>query len=185
MLYTHYYLSFFFFFNDTATTEIYTLSLHDALPICREQRAPRGERPGVRAPVEAGQQPGHGATGREDQLERVQVPVRGEEPRQMAQDAVRLRVVDVVQEAVDEHAIEARAQVRSGRDVRHPEVPPVAAPRVGDVARVDVNAQIVGVSEMAGGCFPPAAPNQHAPPHPPAVVRGQRGPRLFGAERPP
>src|SRR5256885_11985260 len=25
--------SFFFFFNDTATTEIYTLSLHDALPI--------------------------------------------------------------------------------------------------------------------------------------------------------
>src|SRR2546430_6366714 len=31
---------YFFFFNDTATTEIYTLSLHDALPICR--RAARG-----------------------------------------------------------------------------------------------------------------------------------------------
>src|SRR2546422_8929869 len=28
-----YVCSFFFFFNDTATTEIYTLSLHDALPI--------------------------------------------------------------------------------------------------------------------------------------------------------
>src|SRR5256885_5535366 len=27
----------FFFFNDTATTEIYTLSLHDALPIYRDQ----------------------------------------------------------------------------------------------------------------------------------------------------
>src|SRR2546429_7094850 len=27
-------MSFFFFFNDTATTEIYTLSLHDALRIC-------------------------------------------------------------------------------------------------------------------------------------------------------
>src|SRR3989442_11971380 len=27
-------VSVFFFFNDTATTEIYTLSLHDALPIC-------------------------------------------------------------------------------------------------------------------------------------------------------
>src|ERR1041385_9565467 len=26
----------FFFFNDTATTEIYTLSLHDALPICQK-----------------------------------------------------------------------------------------------------------------------------------------------------
>src|SRR5258708_11921659 len=32
----------FFFFNDTATTEIYTLSLHDALPIsCRRQCATR------------------------------------------------------------------------------------------------------------------------------------------------
>src|ERR1051325_2555752 len=31
-------LGFFFFFNDTATTEIYTLSLHDALPICPETR---------------------------------------------------------------------------------------------------------------------------------------------------
>src|SRR5260370_23095204 len=27
-------LNWHFFFNDTATTEIYTLSLHDALPIC-------------------------------------------------------------------------------------------------------------------------------------------------------
>src|ERR1022692_3623309 len=27
-------ICFIFFFNDTATTEIYTLSLHDALPIC-------------------------------------------------------------------------------------------------------------------------------------------------------
>src|SRR2546430_12647298 len=32
-------LSCFFFFNDTATTEIYTLSLHDALPIFRRQVA--------------------------------------------------------------------------------------------------------------------------------------------------
>src|SRR5215213_10903113 len=36
-------LNAFFFFNDTATTEIYTLSLHDAPPIrvCYLQRAPR------------------------------------------------------------------------------------------------------------------------------------------------
>src|SRR3989442_10333045 len=32
---------FFFFFNDTATTEIYTLSLHDALPIWSTRRPPR------------------------------------------------------------------------------------------------------------------------------------------------
>src|SRR5258708_29754272 len=31
---------FLFFFNDTATTEIYTLSLHDALPIFRRALAP-------------------------------------------------------------------------------------------------------------------------------------------------
>src|SRR2546422_3451243 len=35
----------FFFFNDTATTEIYTLSLHDALPISRlpHSNSDRGE----------------------------------------------------------------------------------------------------------------------------------------------
>src|SRR5690349_25084924 len=33
----------FFFFNDTATTEIYTLSLHDALPIYRQGADRRGE----------------------------------------------------------------------------------------------------------------------------------------------
>src|SRR3712207_7639593 len=30
-----------FFFNDTATTEIYTLSLHDALPICLRHESGR------------------------------------------------------------------------------------------------------------------------------------------------
>src|SRR5256885_7304707 len=39
---------FFFFFNDTATTEIYTLSLHDALPICTGASvAPAAAPPGV------------------------------------------------------------------------------------------------------------------------------------------
>src|SRR3989441_4240328 len=35
---------FFFFFNDTATTEIYTLSLHDALPILRDAGGHRRDR---------------------------------------------------------------------------------------------------------------------------------------------
>src|SRR2546430_15683874 len=34
------FFSIFFFFNDTATTEIYTLSLHDALPILADQGSP-------------------------------------------------------------------------------------------------------------------------------------------------
>src|SRR3712207_9044298 len=51
---------FFFFFNDTATTEIYTLSLHDALPISSTvlsmEREPTGGRRGrIVAGVSAGQ----------------------------------------------------------------------------------------------------------------------------------
>src|SRR5436189_5381354 len=38
----------FFFFNDTATTEIYTLSLHDALPIFRRVAAARPQLERVR-----------------------------------------------------------------------------------------------------------------------------------------
>src|SRR2546427_4919383 len=43
-------MTFFFFFNDTATTEIYTLSLHDALPISHAGGAERLQigRPHVR-----------------------------------------------------------------------------------------------------------------------------------------
>src|SRR2546430_8541489 len=45
-------MMFFFFFNDTATTEIYTLSLHDALPISGNRRnlqlRPRGDGEGHR-----------------------------------------------------------------------------------------------------------------------------------------
>src|SRR6266704_7159315 len=44
------FIYFFFFFNDTATTEIYTLSLHDALPIrSRSSASPRWH--GTCAPV--------------------------------------------------------------------------------------------------------------------------------------
>src|SRR2546425_13061859 len=40
-----------FFFNDTATTEIYTLSLHDALPICRPGSQSSSTNPLFRASV--------------------------------------------------------------------------------------------------------------------------------------
>src|SRR6266516_6223783 len=45
----------FFFFNDTATTEIYTLSLHDALPLSEERSLLVG-----RAEVDAGPDAGLG-----------------------------------------------------------------------------------------------------------------------------
>src|SRR2546430_16977876 len=41
---TRHFVLFFFFFNDTATTEIYTLSLHDALPISLRSRRASGRR---------------------------------------------------------------------------------------------------------------------------------------------
>src|ERR1043166_1299604 len=47
--------SFCFFFNDTATTEIYTLSLHDALPICEVPTLPGGRRDRFGGPVEVGE----------------------------------------------------------------------------------------------------------------------------------
>src|ERR1044072_5236112 len=50
-----------FFFNDTATTEIYTLSLHDALPIC-SKRNPRQDRLDDRSRA----LPAHQSDGREE-----------------------------------------------------------------------------------------------------------------------
>src|SRR5258708_31025832 len=43
-----------FFFNDTATTEIYTLSLHDALPISRPPGTQYRCHPGVRIAADSG-----------------------------------------------------------------------------------------------------------------------------------
>src|SRR2546430_2477849 len=61
----------FFFFNDPAPTEIYTLSLHDALPICRAHRRALA---GIeRAELDAGavSRPGHGAAQRVDLAHQV------------------------------------------------------------------------------------------------------------------
>src|SRR3712207_7311839 len=41
----------FFFFNDTAPTEIYTLSLHDALPICADADLDPAQEPERREPL--------------------------------------------------------------------------------------------------------------------------------------
>src|SRR3712207_9567055 len=68
----------FFFFNDTATTEIYTLSLHDALPIC----SARAENL-----LDVGQADGHGQIPRlphEETHQEVEVPLLAD-PRQAAE----------------------------------------------------------------------------------------------------
>src|SRR2546430_17465100 len=50
--------AFIFFFNDTATTEIYTLSLHDALPISRATRTRAARRAPRRPPRRSPPAPG-------------------------------------------------------------------------------------------------------------------------------
>src|SRR2546422_5652748 len=59
LMFYFFFHSSFFFFNDTATTEIYTLSLHDALPICimRLDTARARALPGVRAVMTAADVP--------------------------------------------------------------------------------------------------------------------------------
>src|SRR3712207_8671971 len=53
-----------FFFNDTATTEIYTLSLHDALPICQRRGLVRGAPRRRRRQGAGGRGRGRGSQGR-------------------------------------------------------------------------------------------------------------------------
>src|SRR5256885_10037420 len=57
---SHTSLSYFFFFNDTATTEIYTLSLHDALPIYPNEPPD----PGSAAPSSLQTMPSHATIAR-------------------------------------------------------------------------------------------------------------------------
>src|SRR3712207_7201838 len=60
----------YFFFNDTATTEIYTLSLHDALPIFGVQDLHHGRGPGEGPAAELHDQ--GGAAGQDELPRRVQ-----------------------------------------------------------------------------------------------------------------
>src|SRR3989442_4544685 len=57
-----------FFFNDTATTEIYTLSLHDALPISREPARRSRRRAGQLARHARVPRPPAGRGGRRDRV---------------------------------------------------------------------------------------------------------------------
>src|SRR2546422_3386110 len=61
-------LFFFFFFNDTATTEIYTLSLHDALPISGLAAAVYGASEGLHTVIIEREAPG-GQAGMSSRIE--------------------------------------------------------------------------------------------------------------------
>src|SRR5258707_13169402 len=53
---------FFFFFNDTATTEIYTLSLHDALPIFARGQPQAASAPGADLQIRKRRNSSHAAS---------------------------------------------------------------------------------------------------------------------------
>src|SRR3712207_9541966 len=76
---------FIFFFNDTATTEIYTLSLHDALPISDAQPG-RGHRRDPRAD----RRPGDGAGRADADHARAGLPDRRTHPRALDRKSTRL-----------------------------------------------------------------------------------------------
>src|SRR3712207_8930443 len=86
----------FFFFNDTATTEIYTLSLHDALPIFVPRHRDAGHR-----------DPGAGVEVLGEHLPRVHAVdvVRAED-----HDQVRALVVDQVEGRSEEHTSELQSR---------------------------------------------------------------------------
>src|SRR3712207_9428398 len=112
-----------FFFNDTATTGIYTRSLHDALPICRHRarRAQRLQRQAGHAAAEHLQR-ARDALARPRAVGRVDLAPGGLEVEQDAEDlrarhAVDDRVVDLRQqravpvlEPVDEVELPQRSE---------------------------------------------------------------------------
>src|SRR5256885_10074408 len=78
----------FFFFNDTATTEIYTLSLHDALPIWENVwMLPSGA---VRASESSGSQPAVSSGAREAVVTVASSPGRYAEAGRLDRKSTRL-----------------------------------------------------------------------------------------------
>src|SRR6266536_6107358 len=95
---------FFFFFNDTATTEIYTLSLHDALPISPSSATARSG--GARSPADARYQAGR-------------VTVRSEEHTSELQSRVDLVCRLLLEKQKTESQAYARRLYRSRRRLKH------------------------------------------------------------------
>src|SRR5256885_4260561 len=80
----------FFFFNDTATTEIYTLSLHDALPICQgaghgQLRLPGHQVGRAGAQGLQRQRTAHGGPARTARQPQGAAQARGQQPRSQGQ----------------------------------------------------------------------------------------------------
>src|SRR2546429_9819410 len=92
---------FFFFFNDTATTEIYTLSLHDALPIWQLMDSVAAE--AIKEVKKSGVfvVPGLGRLVRVDRKARMgRNPATGEAIKIPAKKVVKFRVAKAAKDAI-------------------------------------------------------------------------------------
>src|SRR2546425_1728362 len=161
---------FFFFFNDTATTEIYTLSLHDALPISRhEQPAQRSFR----------------RSHTQDCTSEPAAPPPDRARARRARAPVRLRTAAPSGRRRERHAAArrgpsatrrlhvVRAAVRRARRAHVPE--PRAGPRVPH--RVDGHPRRLGVRASGGGEVAPAPARLRRARRPDrAAGRGRGGP---------
>src|SRR5215217_2224625 len=108
---------FFFFFNDTATTEIYTLSLHDALPIgpseCRSCAGSRRTPTRPRCGRSARPRSGRGARRCSGSLRSVWVELPGEKQARRLEDLVRAaQLVVLLAQPADLLALRTRQQLR-------------------------------------------------------------------------
>src|SRR3989454_2381775 len=83
-------LVFFFFFNDTATTEIYTLSLHDALPISAARRGAESSR--GKLPIPAPAAWGQGAARADERKARGRAVAGGRGARALTSGVAAVRI---------------------------------------------------------------------------------------------
>src|SRR2546422_11108956 len=149
----------FFFFNDTATTEIYTLSLHDALPISRGRGAGGAARLGLadaalRTPLDAAPAAAAGPQGHRVRVRRraAHGAAAGAAPRRRAPVA-------------DQRLVRQRGGARPARATRAPH-----RPRPGGGALRPHPAPPPGATAA------PTAPCLGRPPHPPRAPPDARRP---------
>src|SRR2546429_5230677 len=159
-------LFFFFFFNDTATTEIYTLSLHDALPISGHGH--QGQRHRQR------EGRGGGETPREPRIARARAarlhPFGGERQQEQRGEDAR---EDGVAEA--EAGGDGSAARERGRPEQQPAHPAPSQGRASDEIEAGEEAQREEGESEAGGEAAEGAP--HRPERSPTdrvVQQGQK-----------
>src|SRR5262245_50978078 len=130
----------------------------------REPFAPLFQEQREFAAVAPGQKPGHARLRRQYQVKNVHVAVLRQQRTQMSKQPFNIVSVNVMQETVEEDAIEGLSR-RGGerRDVGYLETLAVALGGVGNICGVDVQAEVTRVQKMPCVGPRPATDIEHAP----------------------